>query len=274
MSRQSASAGATAFRWQCFGSSVTGVSHQRAGESCQDAFAFRETAGGLAVAAIADGAGSATHGGPGAQIGCQSSVSSLDAALSAGVPDSLPKWQALMTAAVTEAQETVRAEATGSGHDLRAYGATLLLAVVHPTWIVCASIGDCAAVIQDRYDQLISLCPPQRGEYANATHFFTSASAMQALTVRLVSLAPSRSHHAGNAITNVGLLTDGLLELALNVACNRPFGPFFQPLFSFAAAVPDNGTERATGELTSFLNSDRVNARSHDDKTLLLLRPL
>ena len=45
--------------WRVTGASVPGVSHLRSGLPCQDAHAWRQEAGGVLIAAVADGAGSA-----------------------------------------------------------------------------------------------------------------------------------------------------------------------------------------------------------------------
>jgi hypothetical protein len=66
----------------------------------------------------------------------------------------------------------------------------------------------------------------------------------------------------------VAVMTDGLLRLVLDMNRNQPHRPFFQPLLAFAAQVSDPG--EANAQLTAFLGSERVNARTDDDKTLVL----
>ena len=52
----------------------------------------------------------------------------------------------------------------------------------------------------------------------------------------------------------------------------EPHTPFFTPLFRFAASVEEDDEKRdAAGEqLAAFLSSERVNARTDDDKSLVL----
>lgn len=54
----------------------------------------------------------------------------------------------------------------------------------------------------------------------------------------------------------------------MDVTTNKPHVPFFQPLVAFAARA-ENQTD-AREQLTAFLASERVCARTDDDKTLVL----
>ena len=63
-------------------------------------------------------------------------------------------------------------------------------------------------------------------------------------------------------------MSDGLVRLAINVADNAHHAPFLQPLLSFAAEAEDEAAARE--QLAGFLASDRVCARTDDDKTLVL----
>jgi hypothetical protein len=139
------------------------------------------------------------------------------------------------------------------------YSSTLILLILAPEWTVCGLVGDCAAVVRDRSGDLISLCPPQRGEYANTTYFATYPQVLDWLDVRVLDVP----------VQTAAVLTDGLLELTMNVAENRPFAPFFAPLFAFVAA--NEQEEQAAAELAEFLTSERINARTYDDKTLVLV---
>jgi len=69
-------------------------------------------------------------------------------------------------------------------------------------------------------------------------------------------------------IQEVALLTDGLQMLALNFAARKPHAPFFEPLFTAlrGAVSPDD----LVVPLRAFLDSDAVNSRTDDDKTLVL----
>lgn len=252
--------------WRSVGTSVAGVSHRRNGQPCQDAFSYREITTDAAIAAVADGAGSAKFGGLGAQIAVQTAVDYLTAQIAEQLPPTYPVWSALLHDLLDYIQGEIAVAAKAKNVESRDFAATLLITIVGPSQIVCASLGDCAVVVRDEQQRLSSLSPPQRGEYANATYFVTNANAHRHLSVRMWK------PHSQNLLTHIALMTDGLLELALNVAQNRPFEPFFQPLFAFMDDVDGGGEEAAANDLSAFLDSARVNGRTHDDKTLLLLR--
>lgn len=300
-------------KWRGFGVSVTGVSHDRTGHPCQDAFALRFVDGDTVVAAVADGAGSTTYGGVGARLAVDQAVQHVAAWLEQDPPQDEEAWQGILADAFQSARHAIQ---TAAGETpLREYAATLSLLAAHADprgeagYVAGAAVGDCAMVVQDGAGSLLSLCPPRRGEYANATSFLTQPNALEQIDF----------HFAPGRFTHLALLSDGLLELALNLVHNRPFAPFFDPLFAFVAvrtteamgSIPpvetvdpvekgetetedkppaDVGREEpansessprlngvgdpdasARQALAAFLNSERVNARTHDDKTLVLL---
>jgi hypothetical protein len=98
------------------------------------------------------------------------------------------------------------------------------------------------------------------GEYANMTNFITDDEA--------VSIMKSRVYQS--RVTRVAAFTDGLQRLALNLSNNTPHEPFFAPFFSVLATVGENKEDELTAALVAFLNSDAVNERTDDDKTLAL----
>ena len=70
----------------------------------------------------------------------------------------------------------------------------------------------------------------------------------------------------------LALLSDGLVRLALHLPELTPHAPFFVPLLSFVASAADE--DQASRQLAAFLDSERVCARTDDDKALVLaVRP-
>ena len=69
-------------------------------------------------------------------------------------------------------------------------------------------------------------------------------------------------------IVNVGVLTDGLQMLALNMIVGEPHKPFFFPLFEFVANAEDRIL--AKEHLMRFLSSEKITQRTDDDLTLIL----
>jgi hypothetical protein len=128
--------------------------------------------------------------------------------------------------------------------------------------LVVAQIGDGAVVAMDMDDSLFTVTRLQRGEYANETHFLVQEDALDQLVIDVVD----------RPVQALAVMSDGLIRLALKMPSQEPHTPFFSPLFRFAASVEEDDAKRdAAGEqLAAFLSSDRVNARTDDDKSLVL----
>lgn len=245
--------------WRCIGASVIGVSHQRHDKPCQDYWHHCILPTGELVVAVADGAGSAPMAQAGAQLVVEGALAAVQARRRRYQPASRKAWRDLVAQAFGAAQRTVARQAEQTGYTPRDYAATLVLAIVTPDLVTCGLIGDCAIVVATGESELHSLCQPQRGLYANTTYFATHHSHRERLDLQLWE----------GAISGVALFSDGLLSLAMNIEQNRPYAPFFTPLFAFAAEATDSG--EAGQALAAFLASERVNQRTHDDKTLVLV---
>jgi Protein phosphatase 2C len=218
---------------------------------------------GELVVAVADGAGSAPSAKEGAQMIVEGALAAIATQWACYRPASRKAWRDLVYYAFHTAQQGVLHHAAQADQPPRAYAATLLLAIISHDLVACGLVGDCAIVVATESGELQSLCKAQRGPYANSTYFATHHDLQQYLDVQLWE---------GSA-RQVALLTDGLLNLALNLEQNQPYAPFFAPLFAFATEVGHTIEDEvvAVQQLTTFLNSDRINQRTHDDKTLVLV---
>ncbi|HEX8825551.1 MAG TPA: protein phosphatase 2C domain-containing protein, partial [Archangium sp.] len=132
----------------------------------------------------------------------------------------------------------------------------LLTAVVGEHGSVFAQVGDGAIVVR-RGGDYVPVFWPQVGQYANSTWFLTSRDMEQVLEVT-----------CGEPVDELAVFTDGLQMLALHFASRSVHRPFFESLFSTLreAARP----EELVVPLRTFLDSPAVNARTEDDKTLVL----
>jgi hypothetical protein len=63
-------------------------------------------------------------------------------------------------------------------------------------------------------------------------------------------------------------MTDGLLNLALQRPGYAPHTRFFEPLVQFCSQAEE--PHEASAQLSAFLASERVCARTDDDKTLVV----
>ncbi|WP_157817770.1 PP2C family serine/threonine-protein phosphatase [Candidatus Thiodictyon syntrophicum] len=243
--------------WRAYGASVCGSSHRRTALPCQDAHGWRSLPGDAGIlCAVADGLGSAARAETGARCAVDAALDALKWALAADPP---PTGETAVAETVRAAFAAARValEAAAGDAPLRDLATTLILAAAAPGWTAVGQIGDGAAVGSWPDGRLETLSLPQRCEYANETVPLTAADALDRVQIR-VWPAPVQS---------LVLFSDGLQSLALNLASGSPFAPFFAP---FLQALADPFDSDATSaRLAAFLDSERVCARTGDDKTLL-----
>jgi hypothetical protein len=175
-----------------------------------------------------------------------------------GLPGAPENWHSLAREAFESARAAVLALAGESGESPRDYATTLTGVIALPDCLVVGQVGDGAVIAEDADGGLYTATRLQRGEYANETHFLTGEDALDQLAIEVLE-RPFRS---------LAVMSDGLVRLALKMPAQEPHAPFFAPLFRFAAAVKDEA--QASAQLADFLASERVNARTDDDKSLVL----
>ncbi len=248
--------------WRLIGASVTGTSHAKSGQPCQDAHGYREVAGS-ALLVVADGAGSAERSGEGSACASQAALAALAGALAGGWPAAPDRWQSLFGAAYASARSQVEQLAAAAGLPARAFATTLLCAALSDRGLAVAQLGDGIAAAFTPSDDPQSIgswflaAEPQRGEYANETYFLSQPDALEHVQIAVYA----------ERVRALAVMTDGLLRLVLN-GKRQPHVPFFEPLLTFGVEVD----EPAQGSrlLADFLASERVCARTDDDKTVVL----
>ena len=248
-------------RWRVIRASAQGASHAKTGQPCQDSSSVGIGApDGMLVAAIADGAGSATLSADGSRI---AACAATQRAISLMRLHVQPFYEAvleeILRESVRSARKELEAEANRQKKSLRDFATTLIIAICARKMTGAAQIGDGAMVAAGEGGGYTLFSAPQRGEYANTTNFITSDSWQDALAIRT----------RYDSISRVALFTDGIQSIALNAAAgNAPHTPFFDPLFGWAEKQEN---EQAAGNnLKAFLSSPKVTDRADDDLTLLL----
>lgn len=242
--------------WRILIDSVAGTSHTRDGLPCQDyslhtVVSARGTS--ILVVACADGAGSAIRAETGSRIACETAVREMVTQLIA--------TESTTDECIRNAGEQARRElkhvAAASSLSPRDYACTLLLAILAPDESSFLQVGDGAIVVE----QAGSFAPvfwPKTGEYHNTTYFATDEDYSEHVqTARY----PER-------VDGVALLTDGLQMLALDFAKASAHHGFFSPFFIELRRT--NLPDDLRIPFRSFLDSDSVNARTDDDKTLVV----
>jgi hypothetical protein len=240
--------------WVALGESVTGTSHRARNVPCQDAFRFRSfgPAGEWLVIAAADGAGSASHSQVGATVACDEFVRKVEALN----PDRFLNRDG-MVQLFTEVRAAVLAEAQRLDIRPRELACTALLAVIGPSSATFAQLGDGAIVIGQGLEHRVVFWP-EPTEYANATDFLTDDAYADIIRFEMMT----------DAIVDVAVLTDGLQRLALDFTARAAYPAFFRAVFNELRSA--NNPESLVEPLRQFLDSDRVNERTDDDKTLVL----
>ncbi|MBW4663283.1 MAG: protein phosphatase 2C domain-containing protein [Chroococcus sp. CMT-3BRIN-NPC107] len=250
--------------WRVVAASVLGKSHEKIKQLCQDAHHWELLSEGVLVAAVADGAGSASLGKIGAIVASQTAVETIrlqygEIASSGDVnAEDNQKWQLLLANALEAAKKAVEEEAIACKVTPRELATTLIIVVATPNLIAAVQVGDGVAVGCDRAGNIIALTAPQRGEYVNETIFLVSPNALENIQVNVWR----------GVVANIAMLSDGLQMLALEMSGGKPHAPFFFPMFKFVANVTDE--RDAQEQLVAFLRSERISTRTDDDLTLLL----
>lgn len=245
-------------QWNVIGAAVQGISHQKVGLPCQDAQGFLVLPGGALVVAVADGAGSAERSDEGAQCAVETALQVLSEGLETAAPVDPDDLAGLLLTAFERARQALLELAEVAEASPRLFATTLTCAVVLDGHLAAGQVGDGSVVAAAEIDQPVVVTQIQRGEYANETNFLSQDDALDHLEIQVIE----------QPVMALAVMTDGLMRLALKMPSHEPHLPFFQPLFAFARSA--NEPIQAAEQLSAFLASDRVCARTDDDKSLVL----
>lgn len=243
----------------------TGPSHAASGTPCQDALSVRTFAGRdgtpWIAAAVADGAGSASHSQYGSQYitDCftrfiEEALAEIDVRQDADIADLIRRGMALVRSVLVDvAQNNERA--------LGDYASTLLVCVCSAQRTALAQIGDGAIVLGIGNNRRVSF-RPQHGDFVNQSAFLTDDDALEHLQVMVFDAVPEF----------VVLFSDGLEDLLVSPKDLSVHPPFFMYLAQAFGVTSDPGNRRAISEqLAGMLASKAVTSRSDDDTSVVAL---
>jgi hypothetical protein len=194
----------------------------------------------------------------GAEIACETlylrilSVIREGNSISSVTDDDVRAW-------VTACRETIATRAEGNDQRIKDYACTLIGVVATNDHTLYFQIGDGCIVTGDGAGYR-TIFWPEQGEYANTTYFVSDDTFLTHVKIERHEAAPDE----------IALFTDGLQNLVLSFSTRTVHDGFFRPLFAALRKKPDNGFADLTIHLTALLSCDDVNARSDDDKTLIL----
>jgi hypothetical protein len=243
--------------WRFLNAAVRGTSHERGDTPCQDDCAV-DVAGDVLIAIASDGAGSASCAEEGSGLVCETLLREVEqwlrngGAVGAVTRELGEEW-------IGCARMAIEARAARKELTPREFACTLVAALVGPDAAAFLQIGD-GAILANSADVWNVVFWPDGGEYANTTWFATDADWTQHLHFEVRPVV----------VDELVLMTDGLQRLALQFDTRSAHAPFFTPMFhALRSAAPGYASELEP-PLVAFLGSEAVNARTDDDKSLVL----
>jgi hypothetical protein len=247
--------------WRFVNGAIRGTSHERGDVPCQDDCLVDLITHGsteVLLAIVSDGAGSASHAEEGSSLVCETLRLEVEQWLRGGgtvaslAPASAEEWICRVRASIA-----VRAEQKELTP--RDFACTLVVAVVSSDAAAFLQIGDGAIVIGNaaEYDVIFW---PDGGEYANMTFFATDDDWIRHLHFEVRQAV----------VEELALMTDGLQRLALQFETRSAHAPFFTPMFGALRSATPGFASDLEQPLLVFLSSESVNARTDDDKSLVL----
>jgi hypothetical protein len=246
--------------WLVVAASEIGTSHTENGRSCEDSCwaQVSVTKDGLPFLSIfvADGAGSAARGGEGAELAIAAAAGFIEKKLKLnefGLTDDLA------VECVTAVRTVIDSQANAHGLKPRDFACTFLGVLSFQNGTLLMQVGD-GGIAVDTGQGLEVPIEPMGGEYANMTSFVTDDNAISVLKTKDYSVAAVK----------IAVFSDGLQRLALNMAENTAYEPFFSPFFNVLAKSTPDQEDELQAALMRFLGSAAVNDRTDDDKTLAL----
>ncbi|MEZ5427315.1 MAG: PP2C family serine/threonine-protein phosphatase [Pyrinomonadaceae bacterium] len=250
-------------KWRYARASVTGLAHLNQNTDCQDRFLCRtlETAAGeILIAVVADGAGSTSEGGRGAELACRSFAQQVENFLNSPNASLESLNEEFGRFWIDHFQKATATVAREDKKELREYATTLVGAVAGEHRTAFFQVGDGGAVFSASGESGSYLfgVEPMESEYVNMTDFLTDETAPNALRYALIE----------EAIEDLILFSDGIFAVAVDYQENRPHEPFLRPMI---APLRNGGASDGLNEkLETFLASPKLGEKTDDDKTIIL----
>ncbi|OKH56250.1 hypothetical protein NIES2101_00245 [Calothrix sp. HK-06] len=253
-------------KWKAIARSSVGTSHKQGDIPCQD-YSERKVIDDVIVGAVADGAGSAKFSDIGAKLAVKTALSHLEEFFrnfkekkKRDLQQPIPKKLArkVFGKIFDKVKDELTAKASEQECELNDLACTLLAFIATPDWIAAMQIGDGFIVVRaENSNEYKLFFPPDKGEYANETTFVTSKDAHYEMDVDVLDNPKF-----------ICASTDGLERLAINFRDWKPSSGFFKP-FEEGLKMTEN-LEQEEEDIKKWLDSEDVNTRTDDDKTLLL----
>lgn len=250
--------------WHTSFATSIGTSHKKQMTACQDAglcrFITLKDGEKVLLAVASDGAGSAPKSDIGSAIVVSLFMSEFEKALNSfGGLSKIDKNFILQWLEQVRCEIAIQAEESDSS--LKNYACTVLGAVVASNEAVFFQIGDGAIIVsKDTSHDYSPIFWPQHGEYANQTNFITQENFSQTLEFAYIK----------EQFEKVAIFTDGIERLILNFSTASVHPPALSPIFDWLQAKDPIESDSFCPALLAYLESDFINNRTDDDKTLIV----
>lgn len=247
-------------RWTWAAASCRGTSHIRTGSRRQDAYSCSVGTDNRSafIGVVCDGAGSASHGGEGASLACRimqkKARQHFQKTTDFPIDAQIDEW-------IESVRSSISTAALNRTLGIRDFAATLIFVISTGKETLVVHIGDGGVVVLDKESgEWKPVSWPAQGEYASTTFFITDEP------------SPSTRIIRQNAdVSAIALFSDGIERIALNFSLEQAHRPFFEGVINPVMASEIAGRDMFLSQrLARFLDSDSVNKRTDDDKTLIL----
>ena len=253
----------TSSYWLMAGVSTTGVSHEKAGVECQDAWACSrsvESDGSVVMAAacVSDGAGSVCKAFTGAKL----TAWAVSVWLLEHFPSALemPRdW--IRQSCLSIVRRSIRRAAKRAGYPPDEYAATLVTVCVGSdgAWLAL-HLGD-GGIIGRFGDEILVVSQPEKGEFANESWFTTSSDALEHIRIY-----GSPFNRGLSSPTGFVLFSDGVEDCLLD----RRKGTVAKAASVMLDWFCDHSPDRVSTALQENIET-AFRERSHDDCTIVLM---
>jgi len=254
--------GENIMKWKYFCASIKGTSHQKTDSLKQDSCSVNNIEinnENYLVIAVADGAGSAKKSDVSSKYICSLFTKKThrwlkDNKLNTFTREIVSEWFNDFQKVLNRLVKLYKLDS------IRDFATTFLFAILSEDCNVFVQIGD-GIIAVDFGNGLDCVFQPQNGEFLNTTRFATEQDAIDIFMYEVVN----------EPILKIAMHTDGIEQIGFDFAKQKPFNPFFTPFFNALENSETIGAqENLSKQLANFLNSDRVNSKTDDDKTLVI----
>jgi len=248
-------------QWQVVGCSAIGTKHIVGETLCQDAVCYEMISGQVIIGAVSDGMGSAKRSDVGSKLAVKTALSQIKNMMCwEHKPKNDEGARNIFRTILGKVQAALKKEAENEGYSVEDLNCTLLAFVATPEWLAAMQVGDGLIVVRPKGQDYQLLFMPDKGEHPNETTPVTSSDALQEMQVCVKS----------GSYEFICAATDGIENISLVKPENwRPFEGFFKPLEE-KIMLSTKSLAHKKKEIEDFLNSEQINQKTDDDKTLLL----